>query len=241
MTVLETAAPADLRRQGRIRVVFHGDGKVGMLQVGSETWGAVEWSEKRGAWCIEDAEGQCLRHASSIHGQAAAKEEAVALAEQMVRDGTLPSPERAAVLRREAAQRERERRAQRPSEIRRAQERAEQDRLFHEHCEADSEEGIASPFYSIFAEAFDLADPNLWRSNSFAIVRPRLLIEVRAAIAKLEYEIHRLRTKYRRNSPKTEHELARAREILALLDDRGAPPTMAMASPAKGGRHDRPC
>lgn len=89
----------DPRRQGRVRVVFQEDQKTGTLLVGGETWGAVEWSEKRGVWCIEDAEGQCLRHASSIHGQAAAKDEAVALAERMVRDGTLPTPEDAYVLR----------------------------------------------------------------------------------------------------------------------------------------------
>jgi hypothetical protein len=227
MSALETTAPADPRRQGRIRVVFRGDGKVGMLQVAGEPWGAVEWSEKRGAWCIEDTEGRCLRHASSIHGQAAAKEEAVALAEQMVRDGTFPDPEEAVARRRAAAQQERERRARRPSEIRRANERAERDRLFREYCDADSEERMAAPFYEIFAEAFDLADPSLWKSNSFAMVRPRLLIEVRAAIAKLEYELLRLRTKHRRKSPKTERELARARGILRLLDDgvlRAAPP-----------------
>jgi len=37
-----------------------------------------------------------------------------------------------------------------------------------------------------------------------------LLIEVRAAIAKLEYELLRLRTKHRRKSPKTERGVLRA-------------------------------
>lgn len=97
------------RRNALIQVVFHGEsGRVGQLIVGGEIWGAVEWSEKRGVWCIEDAEGRCLRHASSIHGQAAAKEAAIALAEQLVRDGTIPAPEEALRLRRE-------KRAKRPS------------------------------------------------------------------------------------------------------------------------------
>ena len=118
-------------RNAPIRVVFsQDDDRVGCLIVGGETWGAVEWSEKRGVWCIEDAEGRCLRHASSIQGQAAAKEEAIALAEQMVRDGRMPSPEEAAQRRASERQREREKRAKQPSEIRRKQERAERNRLW---------------------------------------------------------------------------------------------------------------
>jgi hypothetical protein len=215
----------DPRRQGRVTVVFRGKkDPIGTLVVAGETWGAVEWSEKHGVWCIEDAEGKCLRHASSIHGKAATKEEAVALAEQMVRDGTLPTPEEAARLRREVAQREREKRAKRPSEIRRAEERAEGVRLLRAMSDAHWAERSATPFYEIFAEAFDLADPNLWKSNSFAMVRPRLLIEVRAAIADLECEIHRRspHAKYRKPL-EAESKLARAREILALLDDGASP------------------
>jgi hypothetical protein len=206
-------------------VVFHGDDKIGHLLVAGETWGAVEWSEKRGVWCIEDAEGECLRHTRSIRGQAAAKEQAIALAERMVRDGSFPSPEEATVLHREAKRRERERRAKRPSEKRRAQERAEEKRLWHEHFDADCAERSATPFYAIFAEAFDLTDPDLWKSNSFALVRPRLLIELRATIANLEFDLHRWRTNKHRQDPppETARKLARAREILALLDDGAAP------------------
>lgn len=127
---------------------------------------------------------------------------------------------------RQARQSEREKRAQRPSEIRRAQERAEDRRLMRVHFETDWQERFATPFYEIFAEAFDLADPNLWKSNSFAMVRPRLLTEVRAAIANLEYELHHNRTnnnRRRASHAETEAKLARAREILALLDDGSAP------------------
>jgi hypothetical protein len=196
----------DPRRQGRVRVVFQGDQKTGILLVGGETWGAVEWSEKRGVWCIEDAEGQCLRHASSIHGQAAAKDEAIALAERMVRDGSLPTPEQAVELHRERKQLERDKRAKRPSEIRRAQERTEHRRLLDVWHDADWAEREATPFYETFAEAFDLSDPDLWRSNSFAMVRPRLLVEVRAAIADLELRLHNWRSKYRGCAPDAEDE-----------------------------------
>jgi hypothetical protein len=216
---------ADPRRQKPITIRWNGT--IGSLTIDGETWGAIEWSVKHGVWCIEDAEGKCLRHASSIHGKAAAKDEAIALAERLVRDGTLPAPEEAKRRRHE----ERERRAKRPSEIRRKEERKERDRILHAKFETDWENRKATPFYQIFAEAFDLADPDLWKSNSFAMVRPRLLIEVRAAVANLEHELHERRWRINRREAlppkleqerarareKLERELARAREILALL------------------------
>ncbi|MGA8290943.1 MAG: hypothetical protein WB820_00265, partial [Rhodoplanes sp.] len=55
----------DPRPQGHVFVRFRDD-RVGQLIVSDEIWGAVEWSEKHGVWCVEDAEGQCLRHAASI-------------------------------------------------------------------------------------------------------------------------------------------------------------------------------
>lgn len=39
------------------------------------------------------------------------------------------------------------------------------------------------------ASTFDFADPDLWKSNSFASLHPRLAIHVRAAIAKLKSQI----------------------------------------------------
>jgi hypothetical protein len=116
----------------------------------------------------------------------------------------------------------REKRAKRPSEIRRAQEREEYGHLLDAWSHTGFDERKATPFYEIFAEAFDLADPDLWKSNSFAMVRPRLLIEVRAAIAKLEVDLHHRRTKYPRAVRLIEAKLARARKILALLYDGGA-------------------
>jgi hypothetical protein len=45
------------------------------------------------------------------------------------------------------------------------------------------------PFFEILAETVDFSDANLWRSNSFAAMRPRLIVEVKRAIVALEYEI----------------------------------------------------
>jgi hypothetical protein len=236
----------DPRRAGSVVVSFWGDGLKGTLLVGDEAWGAVEWSEKRAVWCIEDAEGKCLRHTSSIRGQAASKEEAVARAEQMVRDGTMPAPEEARRLHREHLKREREKRAKQPAQVRRAQALEEEDRLYEAHSRAERGQRIATPYYELFDEAFDLADPDLWKSNSFAMLRPRLLTEVRAAVASLEHSIAHSRNRHgtarwgqrrpRKSelkpwqpNPEDERKLARARRILALLDD----------EPRENGRGDR--
>lgn len=40
---------------------------------------------------------------------------------------------------------------------------------------------------------FDFADSELWKSNSFAALRPRLIIHVEAVVAKLESELWRHR------------------------------------------------
>jgi hypothetical protein len=214
--------PEDPRRSGSVTVSFRGDSKEGKLFVDGELWGAVEWSEKRGQWCIEDVEGQCLAHTASIRGQAASRDEAIALAEAMIRDGTMPTPEKARRLHRERLELQREKRAKQPAEIRKAQAREEEQRLWDAHCTTELPDRYGTPFYEIFDAAFDLADPNLWRSNSFAMLRPRLLVKVRAAVAELELEVHRRRTGksgWSRHGEDLERKLARACEILALLDD----------------------
>src|SRR5689334_21669362 len=94
-TQMPDAIAADPRRSQSLSIEWTGDGLIGRIEIGGRLWCAVEWSEKRQAWCIEDAEGKCLRHAVSIHGQAAAKHDAVALAFEMIRDGRMPSAEKA--------------------------------------------------------------------------------------------------------------------------------------------------
>jgi hypothetical protein len=85
---------AAIKRAGTLAISWGADG-IGKVTVDGEHWASVEWSEKREQWCIEDVEGRCLRHSASIHGKAASKEEAVALAEVMIRDGRMPDPETA--------------------------------------------------------------------------------------------------------------------------------------------------
>ena len=71
------------------------------------------------------------------------------------------------------------------------------------------------PLYEAVVDAPDLADPDLWKSNSFARLRTRLITTIKAEIAELEY--HRARYGRVGNDSGTEKRLARAREVLALL------------------------
>jgi hypothetical protein len=118
-----------------------------------------------------------------VHGRAASKEAAIALAEAMIRSGEFPSPEDAKQRRKEELERHRNR----PSAIRRREERKQENKLLSVMSDAerrDHRDDDVTPFYELFADAYDLTDPNLWRSNSFALLRPRLIISVEAAIAR---------------------------------------------------------
>jgi hypothetical protein len=242
-------------RSGAIAISWGVDG-VGAVSLDGVTFARVEWSESRGAWCIEDAAGRCLHHVGSIKGRAASKEEAAALAIDMVRDGRMPSPEQAHA---EHAERERiagpkrkaarEKRRQQPAEIAKREHRAALDKAYHDsiHVEYEARQADeeAGPLYETLASAFNFADPELWRSNSFAMLRPRLVLHVRRAIAELEHKL----TYERSRSPnpfsgfwaasadrkewaaereaeiasavaEIEKPLARAREILAQLEAR---------------------
>ena len=48
---------------------------IGRLLIDDKNWGAVEWSEKRQALCIEDTEGRCLSHHAHVHGEDRDKDE----------------------------------------------------------------------------------------------------------------------------------------------------------------------
>jgi hypothetical protein len=216
----------DPRRQKPVAIEW--DGMTGRLIIDDEFWGAIEWSDKRKAFCIEDAEGQCLRHKASIRGQAAAKDEAIALAQAMILDGRMPSPEEAKRQHKEQVRIERERRAKQPAEIRRRELREERDRLWNAELVAESEGEDAeeeTPLYELVIDTLDLSNQELWKSNSFAVLRARMITTIRAAIARLEYELHRYQSS-RAEAPETERRLARARELLAQLGpDDGNPLT----------------
>ena len=203
----------DPRRQKPVTLSWR-SGEVCRLYIDDELWGAVEWSEKRQAWCIEDAQGRCLSHKSHVHGSAVAKNEAVALAQAMIADGRMPTPEQAKQTRKARL----EARRDRPAEITRRQQRQEADRLLQVLMDADFCEREAAPMWEVLDQALDLTDPELWKSNSFAVVRPRLVIALQAYIAKVEYEAaaHEAgRGRWRR--PVDEPRLARAKQLLAVL------------------------
>lgn len=196
----------DPRRHQPIKVEWFG--LIGRLLIDGMSWGAVEWSDKRQAWCIEDAEGRCLSHHSHIHGEDKDKDGAVTLAEAMIRDGRMPTPEEATKARNQRLKRDRERRAKQPAQMK----KAERDRLFTASWEAERKEQHIEqdePLYEAVADALDFTDPELWKSNSFARLRDRLIPTVQAAIAKLEAG--------RSFRPDRDRRLIRAREILELL------------------------
>jgi hypothetical protein len=191
----------DPRRRLQITIDWGSDAaRIGRIRVGTEYWGAVEWSNRRQAWCIEDVEGGCLAHAASIRGKAASKEAAEALARAMILDGRMPSPQQAHAdrLAREPAEEaarklRREKRNQQPAQIRkreaaRARQEAET-AAYTAAWGAEQADKAQLPLLEALAEAFDLTDPELWKSNSWAMIRPRLVIHQRMIVAELEKDL----------------------------------------------------
>jgi hypothetical protein len=179
------------QRQGTIVVSWSTDartGPVGRVSFNGEHWASVEWSEKRQRWCVEDVEGRCLTHTASIRGMAESKDEAVALAEAMIRDGRMPSPLMARAEADERRREEREKRAKRPSEQRRRAEREVRTEAMRLSYETERRDKDAEPIYEALDQALHLADLDLWKSNSFASMKPRLILHVEAAITRLTYE-----------------------------------------------------
>jgi hypothetical protein len=186
-------------RAGKLTIAWQPSGLIGRVSLDGEHWASVEWSEKRQAWCIEDCEGRCLAHVDSIRATAESRWHAEALAEAMILDGRMPTPEQAkaeADERRRAeterAQRQRQQRATRPSELRRRAQRNAKREAEREASslswEAERSEHEAQPLYETLDDAFDLGDPDLWKSNSFAALKPRLILHVETALARLAYE-----------------------------------------------------
>jgi hypothetical protein len=166
---------------------------------------------ERQQWCVEDCEGRCLTHTALIRGRAASKEEAAALAEAMIRDGRFPSPSEARAQYEERRRIEREKRAARPSEQRRRAQRGAEMEVFRRMWGAERRDEEAQPLIEALNAAFNLTDPELWRSNSFASLKPRLIIYLEAEVARLEYEQTQ---RWRKSDPAR---LERAKAVLAAL------------------------
>jgi hypothetical protein len=225
----------DPRRSKPLSITWETD-LVGLVRIDGEYWAAVEWSNKHQCWCIEDSEGACLRHQEAIHGAAPSKDAAVALATEMIRDGRMPTPQEAKQARwarlpeeqrarklafeddRERRRQQREKRAQQPAQQRKRAERQRQREqsleAWRRHIELMWREDEATPLYEVLSE--------LWKSNSFASLRPRLITHVEAAVAKLGSEhIDYTQRMARAQLVQTEQRLAKAsrdpRSIAAVL------------------------
>lgn len=220
------------RRAQRVTIEWSNDGAaIGRLYVGGEYWGAVEWSAKRQAWCVEDVEGACLRHVASIRGQAASKAKAVTLAREMIRDGRMPTPQQAREEHTARRTAQAERRGRQPAEQAHQRARAEASAtemaLARIRWAAEADERRAGPLWEALHEVFDFADSELWRSNSFAVLRPRLVVHLKVVVAELEDTCMRYRRPLRRRSraeweqrllADAEAKLARVRKVLAAME-----------------------
>jgi hypothetical protein len=218
-----TAAEIEAQRTLPVEVTWPGGmaskHAIGRITISGLLWANVEWSYKRECWCIEDCEGRCLRHEENLRGTEASAEAAVALATAMIRDGTMPAPTEQAAER----QRRREQRSRQPAEIRRREARERKYALLRAESDANMRERNQPPLYEALAEALDFSDPDLWRSNSFASLRPRLVIHLQSAVAALEYRVNEVVAEHaskRRTErlKEAEAKLARACEILGWLE-----------------------
>ena len=98
----------------------------------------------------------------------------------------------------------------------------EEQRLWKAHLDADDREQDEPPLYGFVVDAIDLTGPELWKSNSFAALRARLIIAIEQDVAALEWDIGHRFTRYKVEPDAEETQrLARAREILRILISAG--------------------
>jgi hypothetical protein len=218
-----TAADIEAQRTLPVEVTWPGGmaskHAIGRITINGLLWAFVEWSYKRECWCIEDCRGRCLLHEENLRGQEASAEAAAASAIAMIADGRMPAPSVQAAER----QRRREQRNRQPAEIRRREAQERKYTLMRAQADTNHRERKATPLYESLAEALDFSDPDLWRSNSFASLRPRLVIYLQSAVADIEYRLNELvaerASKWRTERLKeAEARLAKAREILGWLE-----------------------
>ena len=81
----------------------------------------------------------------------------------------------------------------------------------------EREEFSELPLCEVLADAFVSVDPGLWRSNSFASLRPRLISRVEHAITVLEFQSGSRYGTIFLAQREAERRLQRAREILRPL------------------------
>ena len=111
----------------------------------------------------------------------------------MTRDGRMTTPEGARQAALERRRLEREKRDRQPSVQRRrteAQQRREEwSRVWNARWKVEWREKEAQPLYEMLRPGFRLRRPGTVRSNSFATMRPRLIIHLEAVVADLDSEL----------------------------------------------------
>jgi hypothetical protein len=100
-----TEVKGDPRRRGEI--VVKGQGSVKQfLYINDEMWAEVQWVPARRMWCIQDRCGYCHSHLEHKHAEVPndggmpdivgiRSDSAIEKAKEMIRDGSMPSPEEA--------------------------------------------------------------------------------------------------------------------------------------------------
>jgi hypothetical protein len=78
------------------------------------------------------------------------------------------------------------------------------------------------------SDLFDwrLADPDPWKRNSFARLRDRLILSLKKEITRTEFDQLREQRRYgkkRFNQIRSDARYTRAKELLALIQPKGAP------------------
>jgi hypothetical protein len=271
MAKTETTTPEDPRRLEVTTVEWSPEHKpTGYVRIGGEVWSRIHWSEPEQKWCITDAYAFCIEH---IYGSLDDRDAAIALAQEMIADGRIPCPEEAFRRGRlrdrgqseddltpeQLAERKkrREQRAKQPAQIRAREERAELDAFERMLDEVSYDVSTyvcygtepQPPWREILASLFDFSDPDLWKSNVFASMRPVLVSRLEREVVGLEkHLVYERRThgwRYKRkpsaaNIATASAAVERARQILQhLLGPDGDASTKAICERAKAEREAR--
>jgi hypothetical protein len=216
----------DPRRAREITTRIRGvaDKRHAFLTIDGQRWAVVEWGGP-GRWCIEDDQGRCLTHAEDTRGIAPTLADAIELAEAMIRDGRMPSPEQAKQL----------------ADERREKQQQQRDAWSH-----------PERLYEPLADTLELwieRDPGFTRSNSYQRLRDELIAIAVGALGHFEQvresalrALHQIESEGRRSHwygenaeaaraqiAYAEEHLERARQIIRVHD-----PNRTPAIPAPG-------
>lgn len=176
------------------------------LFIDGQRWAIIEWGGPQ-RWCIEDDQHLCLDHIENAPGDRTTLQQAIALAEAMIRDGRMPAPEE----------------AKRLNDERLAQWELQNDVWKH-----------PERLYEPLADVLELwgDKPDLVGSNSYAVLRHQLLSLADAAVAHFDHMRssaerdlaivesgrrsvwHQSADAYREKLAYAQEHLTRAREIL---------------------------